>query len=203
MGDNLSLADVMALTKDGGGLNNGGGLIFILFILMLFGGFGGNGWGNNGTGGNFTNSQIEDGFRQNAVINKLDNLTTGLCDTTYALANNMSNGFNSLERTISSCCCDTNRNIDSVKYEMSKGFCDVINANSMNTRDIIESQNRGTQRIIDTMQANLVQNLRDELSTIKTVASQENQSRYILGELGRYVTNPPCPPPFYYGNYAC
>lgn len=194
MGDNISLADVLALSKSDG-LSGGNGMIFLLFILILFGG------GRfNGYGGNQTTNEVEAGFRQNTVINKLDGLSQGLCTSTYEVTNNMNRGFNSLEREISNCCCETNRNIDSVRYDMSKGFCDIINANAMNTRDIIDNQNTNTQRLLDTINQNTIQDLRDKLNSANNILAQDSQSRYILGELGRYVTNPPCPPHFAHFN---
>lgn len=199
MGDGVNLADVLAITK--GSQNDENTWIFLLFFLFIFGGYGGYGFGNRG-GGNlsnevasdFTNAQIDAGFRQNAVINKLDGLTQGLCNSTYELSNTINSGFNNIGREVANGFCLIGRDIDSVKYEMSKGFCDVITANSMNTRDIIDSQNNGTQRILDFMQNTTIQDLRDRLAKAETIGLQENQTRYILEQLGRYVTNPPCVP---------
>lgn len=42
--------------------------------------------------------------------------------------NNVTSNINQARFNSQQCCCETNRNIDNVKYEMSKGFCDVINA---------------------------------------------------------------------------
>lgn len=192
MGENMSVADILALTKSDNGFG-GGNINTLILFLILFGGFGGNGFGF-GNRGNFGLSEVEAGFRNNTIVNKLDGLTQGLCQSTYETTTTMLNGFNGIQSAISDCCCNINRNIDASRYEMSKGFCDVINANSMNTRDIIANQNNNTQRILDTIQGNVIQDLRDKLNSANTLLAQDSQSRYILGELGRYVTNPPCNP---------
>ena len=198
MGDNLSVADVLALNGNGGNMFGGNGTNTLLLFLILFGGAGGLGFGNRG---NFGLPEVEAGFRNNTIVNKLDGITQGICDSTYALNNSIMSGFATIGSQIANCCCETNRNIDASRYEMSKGFCDVINANTMNTRDILENQNANTQRIVDTIQGNVIQDLRDKLNSANALLAQDSQSRYILGELGRYVTNPPCTQ-FGYG-YGC
>lgn len=70
-------------------------IIFVLFFA--FGGWGGNGWGNNGgmgsTASAYTDSAIQRGFDNQAVISKLDGITNGLCDGFYAVQTGM-NGIN-------------------------------------------------------------------------------------------------------------
>ena len=101
--------------------NNGGfggfgddwvGLIIILALL----GWGGNGFGFGGFGGGNGYNDVQRGFDHNTVINKLDGLTYGLSDSTYALNNAITNGFsgvqatlcqgfNGVDRAIADCCC--------------------------------------------------------------------------------------------------
>ncbi len=88
----LSASDVLALTNgnnDGFGNGFGGGWWLILFILMMFGGFG---WGNNNAGngmanmaipymmGNSYNADVQRGFDQSAVITALGNLSTAVAN---------------------------------------------------------------------------------------------------------------------------
>lgn len=79
---------------------------------------------------------------------------------------------------------------------MARGFCDVVNAGNMNTRDIIANNTANTQRIIDTMTQNTIQDLRDRLNSANGILAQDSQSKYLLSQLGRYEINPPCPTGF-------
>lgn len=97
---------------DGNGNNNGGwgndgwGLIWIVLIFAIFGwgnGFGG--WGNNGggmgsTAAAYTDSAIQRGFDNQAIVGKLDGITNGLCDGFYAVNNSMLTGFNGINTNI-------------------------------------------------------------------------------------------------------
>ena len=39
------------------------------------------------------------------------------------------------------CCCETNRNIDTVRYENAKNTCDIINAGNANAQRIVDTIN--------------------------------------------------------------
>lgn len=85
----------------------------------------------------------------------------------------------------------TNRNIDALRYDMSKGFCDVVNSANLNTRDILESQNANTQRIIDYINCNEKQALRDRIQTLETSGIIQSQTKNLIDTLR------PCPIPAY------
>lgn len=70
------------------------------------------------------------------------------------------------------CCCETNRNIDAVRYENAKNTCDIIAANTANT-----------QRVVDMMMQNQIETLRDELATTRSALSNTTQTQSILGAL--------------------
>lgn len=94
-----------------GGWGWGAEFIWLIVILAMFGwgnGFG-NGWGNGGNNGNgnfipyavsasYTDSSVQRGFDQQAVISKLDGINAGLCDGFYATQTGMLNGFNSVNQ---------------------------------------------------------------------------------------------------------
>lgn len=168
---------------DGFGFGNGGGWIVFLIIAMMFG-WGGNGFGgrgmNNFTGGEvfgdqFALQDLKNGQRQ--IDSGIRGIERGISDSTFGLKDSISN----LGTQLSSCCCETNRNIDSVRYDMAKGFCDVINANAMNTRDILESNCQNTQRILDAMNQNTIQDLRDKNNSLTLQLSQQAQTSAIIG----------------------
>lgn len=74
---------------------------------------------------------------------------------------------------------------------MSKGFCDVVTAANLNTRDILEAQNASTQKILDYMCANEKQALRDRIQTLETSGIIQAQTRNLVETLR------PCPIPAY------
>ena len=80
------------------------------------------------------------GFDNQAVMNKLNGLESGLCDGFYAVNTSLLNGFNGTQQAInnvavagmqntnalasqlSDCCCTTQRSIDAVRYESAQLF---------------------------------------------------------------------------------
>ena len=175
----LSPADAMLL-----GQNSGLGGNSWIWIILLFAIWGNNGFGFGNRGdaaeGIATRAAVNDGFQYNQLDNGLRSIQSGLCD-----------GFYALNSAIKDCCCTTSRSIDSVKYDMSKGFCDVITANNLNTRDILESQNAGIQKILDYMCANEKQALRDRIQTLETSGIIQAQTKNLVETLR------PCPIPAY------
>ena len=207
MDNGLSIADAMALNqnKDDGFLQ-GNGILIILFFLIFFGGNGFGGFGNNATQNALTQTELQRGFDTNTIVNKLDGISNGICDSTYALNNSIKdgnsalqlslcNGFNGVNNSITTlgyelqkCCCETNRNIDAVRYENAQNTCEITKA--------IHHEGEQTRALIN---ANTMQNLRDQLTQAQGVISNSVQSQTILNSLGRYVSNPPCPLPCYCG----
>lgn len=199
---------------DGGGNGNGmsgwgDGAWWVIILFALIFGWGNNGWGGNGgnnggaqyipyqMGSNYTDAAIQRGFDNQAVITKLDGITQGICDSTYALNNAITNGFNntnmgmmqgfnSVERgfcnlsaQLASCCCDIERGIDGVNYNMAKNTCDLQNTMHNNTRDIIDSQNAGTRAILDFLTQDKISTLQAENQSLKFQASQTAQNAFI------------------------
>lgn len=168
MGDGgLSVADAMALQNNRGGLFGGGddGLLGILFIIALLGG--GNGFGFGGGNNQITNdflfsnlnSTVQNGFAQ--TTNKLDSIGAGICSSTYENTVNLLNGFNGVNAAIAqqgynmqNCCCETNRNIDAVRYENAQNTCAITTA--------IHEEGCATRALIT---ANQMQELRDQLAS--------------------------------------
>lgn len=193
--ENYSLSDVAAVTnRDGYGDCFGGGCSWFV-ILILFFLIAGNGWNNRNdyatqNGQYQTQADIQRGFDNSAVVGKLDGISNGICDASYALNNTINQGFASsnmnmmqginsvnsgicnLGHTVQSCCCETNRNIDSIRYENAKNTCDIINANTANT-----------QRIIDTINNNTVQELRDQLQAAQLQLGSLSQTSTIINAI--------------------
>jgi hypothetical protein len=185
----------------------GGGFMWVFFLFFLLA-WGGNGFGfggNNAAQGALTRGELCQDMNFQQVENGVRGIQQGLCDGFYTQNTTLLNSFGNVQRdlctgfaTVSQgfndvnaninqsrfdnqqCCCETNRNIDSVRYENAKNTCEIINANNANT-----------QRIIDQMTQNEMQNLRDRLQTAQFQLSQQNQNAYLVNELR------PCPVPAY------
>ena len=226
MDNNYSLSDIAAVTDGnrGGGMFGGNGDWGAWIILfLLFGMFGRGGWGGFG-GGNgepcATQSDVRAAVDQQTLISKLDQQTYGIADSTYALNNAITGGFNGIGRQLADCCCATQRAIDGVNYNMAKGFCDLGNVVNMNTRDLLENQNSNTRAILDFLTNDKIATLTAENQSLKLTASQANQNAVLMAAMDAnkaeilrrtgaecptpaYVVQPPTPVHFPYNNCGC
>ena len=231
MDGNYTLSDIAAVT--GGNRNNGGmfggdwSAWIILFLLFgLFGGGWGNGFGGFGGGGGAgfqgyaTRADINEGFALNNLQSGITAIQQGLCDSTYALNNSISNGFNSVSRQMADCCCTTQRAIDGVNFNMAKGFCDLGNVVNTSTRDILENNNTNTRAILDFLTNDKIATLTAENQSLKLSASQANQNAVLMAAMDAnkaeilrrtgaecptpaYVVQPPTPVRFPWGDCGC
>jgi len=95
MDSNYSLSDLAALMKDNDGFTSGNGLLFLLFILILFGG----GIGLNNRNGELNQwataagqNELLLGQKFDALGQKVNQIGDGLCSSTYALNNAIKDG---------------------------------------------------------------------------------------------------------------
>lgn len=208
LNEGMSIADAMALKDDGGMFGGSNSWIFFLFFLLAWGN-GGFGGGNGNLQGALTRAEMYDGFNSQDIKEGIRGLSNGLCDGFYALNTSVLNGFNGVDKSLcqgfgsvnsnirdlgyqmQSCCCETNRNIDAVRYENAKNTCDIITSGTMNTRDIIDSQNAGFQRILDFMTNDKIESLRTELQAAQLQLGNLSQTNTIIDALR------PCPKPAY------
>lgn len=164
----------VAPANNGGGFGFGGDGAWWLIVLFLFAfcGWGGNGWGNNaGNSGGVVDGYVLTSDFAN-VERKIDSVNQGLCDGFYQQAQlvngtnmAMANGFaqaelsrsnqqaalmqqlNAMQMQAAECCCNTQRGIEGVRYDMATQGCDTRNQLQTNTRDIIDAMNCGFRRI--------------------------------------------------------
>ena len=213
-----SLSDIAAAM----GNRNGWGNNDFLYLLFLFAFGGGNGFGFGRAGNAVTQLELQNGFDNQSVLRKLDGITNGLCDGFYATNTNMLQGQNHLQRDLcqgfsstaaaiaenrfaaQNCSCETNRNIDAVRYEAAKNTCDIVRA--------IEKDGDATRALIS---ANTMQALRDKiaekdqmLQTANFQLSQQAQSANLINELRpcakpAYITCSPYQSQNYGYNFGC
>lgn len=200
-GSGLSVADALALqnrNNDGmfGGANGTWIWVFFLFFLLAWGG-GGFGFGN-GNQGALTRSELCQDMNFQSLENAVRGIQSGLCDGFYAMNTGMLNGFSGVQRDLcqgfnginqninqarfdsQQCCCETNRNIDAVRYENARNTCDIVNA--------IKADGDATRAL---MTQNTIQDLRDRLQASQLANSQCAQNAYLIDQLR------PCARPAY------
>lgn len=139
---------VMPVTPAYGmGYGNGGmwggewGSWILLFLLFGMFGRGWGGWGNESSCcAPASCADLQRGFDNQSVMNKLNGLENGLCDGFYAQNTNILNGFhgvdnavcqlgyqtqnaiNGLGSQLASCCCDIERSIDHTNFQTAQGI---------------------------------------------------------------------------------
>lgn len=185
---------------DDGMFGGSGSWIFFLFFLLAWGNGGMFGFGNRGMVGEAvaTNADLQRGFDTQSIIGKLDGINNGLCDGFYAMNTGMLNGFHGVDNALCNgfysvnnsiqqarfdsqqCCCETNRNIDALRYESAKNTCDIVNA--------IKEDGAATRAL---MTQNTIQELRDQLQAAQLQLGNVSQTQTLINELR------PCARPAY------
>lgn len=113
--------------------------------------------------------------------------------TAFAGQTAMTQGFNQLGTQFADCCCENRLGLADLKYTVATENCADRTQSMMNTRDIIDSQTRGTQAILDKLCAleldgvkgQLAQaqrenvGLQNQLNMANLAASQTAQNAFI------------------------
>ena len=151
--------------------NGCGTWIFALLILLMIGGGNGFGFGGNGA---LTSAELQRGFDTNSIEQQIRGNAFGLADLGYALDNKidgakdyLSAGIGGVRDAVTTegrgiqmqmadCCCTTQRNIDSVKFDMANYHAD--------TNAVTVAQ---TQKIIDLLQQNKIDSLQAKVSELQ------------------------------------
>ena len=176
------------------------GLWGLIALAIVFGGFGGNGFGWGGNNGNNCGNMMYDinantnrGFDQMA-------LTTGIGDLSTAIANGFANAevgrcnqttgilqaINTLGTNQQNCCCENRLATADLKYTIATENCADRQAIAMGLRDVLESNSKNTQAILDKLcqqeidaKNETIANLRTQLNMASLNASQVAQTAQI------------------------
>ena len=137
----LSASDVALLSgrNSGGndGFGEGSGWWIIVFLIFALGGWGRNGvggFGGGNSGGIGENYVLATDFA--TVERKLDSVANGICDSTFALNNTMTNGFAATQQTlcqgfsginqaIATNGYETRLGVNNLAYQLSNCCCDI------------------------------------------------------------------------------
>jgi hypothetical protein len=209
MTEGLSAADVMALTKESDGMGNMWNNPFIYLVWLAVLGGGGGLFGNRGAEvqGALTRSDLFEGFTSQDANGQLRGITNGICDGFYAVNSSLKDGFYTTQGAIAEnrfaaqqCCCETNRNIDAVRFDAAKNTCEITNA--------IHAEGEATRALIN---SNTMQALRDkleerdrELMAAQLQLGNISQTQTLINELRpcarpAYITCSPYTAPNYCG----
>lgn len=188
MDTNYSLSDIAAATgnRNNDGFGDGNGWWIILFLLIC--GWGGYGFGGGYSGGG-TNTPGFQGFATRSDIDAALS-TKGIESGITGIGTQLCNGFAGVNSAIANlgyqnqqCCCDLKQAIGDVNYNMAAQTNILQNTVNNGFRDVIEAQNAGTQRIIDTITQDKIQSLQTELQSAQLQLSNQAQTNSIINAL--------------------
>ena len=198
------IVPVMEVGNNGGGFGNGfgnnGDWAWIIILFLIFGNGRGFGNGFGGGSGVADNYVLATDFA--TIERKLDSISNGICDSTFALNNTITNGnFNTinaltqgfsgintallqgnyaLSSQLANCCCDLRSELANCCCTTQRGL-DVINYNNViNTNSIQQTLCNNTRDIIENQNANY-RALHEELVANKLemkndrIAEQQNE----------------------------
>ena len=176
--EGMTPADIAAVTgnRANNGFGYGDGFLYWIIILFFFGMFNGNGgWGGNGNGGNGMglypwmnqSNQMQDGFRDQMLYGQINGIQSSIISGFGDVQNSLCGGFAGVNATIKNtqmanmqqmfglqsqlaqCCCDNRLATCQTQNIIQNEGNATRFADANNTRDIIQSQNQGTQAILD------------------------------------------------------
>lgn len=155
-----------------------------------------------------------DGFYNQAQL--INGVNTNIAGTTAAIQQSLCQGFNSINQGLTTngyetrnaisdvgyrlqdCCCQTQRAIDGVNFNMAQNTCALQNTMNMNTRDIVDTVNANYRALHDEIVANRIEDKnaqiqaqQNEINALRLSASQAAQNTYLIDQLK------PCPSPSY------
>ena len=225
--DNMTLGYLMGQegnNNNGGGFLGGEGIWAIILFAMIFGYGGNGGFGGYGGNGALTRAELYDGFATQNIDSAVRGVQQGICDSTYALTNSITSGFNNtnmgmmqgfngidrgfcdLGRQISDCCCENRAAIADLKYNLATQFCGLGNQIQMQTRDIIDNQNANYRGIMDFLVSEKLASKDARIVELTNQLSQSNQNAVIRAAIDASTaeiirrTGNDCPTPAYWVN---
>lgn len=207
----LSAADIAAVTGTNGNGNGAWGNDWwaVIIILALFGGFGNRGglFGGNGGGSGCgccapaTCADLQAGFNNQAVTNKLNGLENGLCSLGYdqlAQMNGITNTIqqgnfalqqainnasvanmqdtNSISRQLADCCCENREAIMNVRFQQAQDTCTITNAIANQTQAIIQNDNANYRALHDELVSYQMQQKDETIADLRNRVSQADQN---------------------------
>ena len=188
MENGYSLSDIRAATRDN---ENWGGnsdiLWLILFMYAMFGGGGFGGFGGfGGANGALTRAEMQQGFDTAEITRKLDGMSYGIADATYALTNSITNEGRAMQMKLADSDCSIKMLVKDLFAQNDRSTCAVTTA--------IHEEGEQTRALI---RENEIKNLRDKVQQLEMDRAMCGVVRY--PNQMAYTTN--CNP--FGGNNGC
>lgn len=153
----------------------------------------------------FTDAAIQRGFDNQAIVSKLDGITQGICDASYAAlsqtnginTNIMQTGFglqsaiNGLSTQLADCCCTTQRSIDQVRYDMATDTCAITTAVNQGFAQLDRTINDQFCQLKMEQKDATIAEQQNLINALNLAQSQASQNQYLVNQLR------PCPTPAY------
>lgn len=141
---NQGMVPVYEVNKGEGDHGFGGGYMWIFFLFFLLA-WGGNGFGGFGGGAGTTANFVNNDFLYTNLNNTIDRGFNQIAQMQYGNTKDMLQGFNTIGQQVAGaqyaaqqCCCETNRNIDQVRYQMAQDTCAITTNATANTQHILD-----------------------------------------------------------------
>lgn len=127
--------------------------------------------------GNTIQQSLCSGFNgvQSAIAQTNYNMKDCCCETRESIMQsnfNNQTGFNAIQNQMASCCCNLGRGQENLKYALAQSTCDIIT-----------NADKNTDRIINYLTQNELDNLRTELQSAQLQLSQLSQTSNIVNQL--------------------
>jgi hypothetical protein len=130
---------------------------------------------------------------QNAITQQMYGNTIADLERSFASQTATAQGFNNVQSQLAQCCCDNRLQTAQLSADLARESCATRTSDAQNTRDIIDSQTRGTQAILDKLCAleldgvkaqveaknDRIAELQTQLNMANLAASQTAQNAFI------------------------
>jgi len=181
-GNNLSAADVGAVVGNNRGFGGGDGIWWLIVIVILA--FMGN--GGFGNGGNFmpgldlaTQSGVQRGFDQSAMMNGINSIQAQTNDSFQ----NLQQQINTMAMNQQNCCCETKQAIGDLKYNLAVEACNDRAAVANALKDLTAFVGAEVQSLKDDFcnyrieqKDETIAQLRNQINMMNLNASQNQQT---------------------------
>ena len=199
----MSAADLAAIVGNDNGFGGNSGAWWLLILLIFANNGWGNSWNGNGNGGALmgyaTQQDVQSGFDQAAIISGINGITSavsnGFAGAEISRANalaNLTNQMNTIAMAQQNCCCENRASVADLKYTVATEACADRAAVTSALRDVLEANNASTQRILDQICQDKIDeknaqiaNLQQQLALANLAASQTAQTAQILSDNAR------------------
>lgn len=207
----LSASDVLALTRNNDCNDFGGNFWWVIVFLIIAGMFGGNGFGL-GNGAITNDTLLNSEFIKRDIFNTNQNVSNSACQTQRDVLENRyatQLGLQNLQAQNQNCCCETQKEILQNRYDTALGNQNLQAQLAQCCCDLKTEGIANTQKILDKLCENEINQLRTDLQSAQLQISQLSQTASITNTLRpfpqpAYIT---CSPyqsyNFGYGNCGC